>query len=267
MMGQKSNWAIALFSVGAGGVLAGVVGAAQIASIKPDVWSAPWFVSTLGVAAVLFVIATILTVGALQERPMLLFGEPVVYLRGVNAVPVGGYSPVGLDEIPLGPGEPRPMIGTYYTTHVGPSHITAWFAYVPVENRPKRGGQDAANVKARIRFLDAAGTLITEIHGRWADTDMDHGRDKILRAPEVPLPANGNARLLDVALKYVEDDQCFAMNDENVMYRRLRHRPLGNRLVHVQIDVRGSGCQASADFDLIHEGIGSVQRLIKRDDT
>lgn len=263
-MGQKSNWAIGLFSAGAAGIVAGVVGAAQIAATKPDVWSALWFVSILSVAAVLFVIAVILTVGAFQERPRLVFGEPVVHLRGVNAAVEGGNAPLRLDEIPLGPAEPRLMIGTFQTTHVGPSLDTAFFAYVPVENRPARGGQDAANVKARIRFLDAGGALITEMHGRWADTDMDHGRDKILRAPEVPLPANGNARLLDVALKYFEDDQCFAMNDENVMYRLLRHRPLGNRPVHVQIDVRGSGCHASADFDLIHAGSGSVQQLIRR---
>ena len=74
--------------------MAGVVGAAQIAATKPDVWSAPWFVSTLSAAAVLFVIAVILTAGAFQERPRLVFGEPVVYLRGVNAVLEGGHSPL-----------------------------------------------------------------------------------------------------------------------------------------------------------------------------
>ena len=93
---------------------------------------------------------------------------------------------------------------------------------------------------------------------------MDYARDKILRAPEVPLPANGNARLLDVALKYVEEDQCYAMNDENVVHPFLRVRPLGNRPVNLHIDVRGSGCRASAQFDLLHDGVGSHPCLVRR---
>lgn len=255
-MEVKSNWSIAFGAAGVAGIVAAVVGAGSVAHDQPSVWSAPWFLTVTSAGALFVLIASLVHRSARQEQPRLVFGEPVVTLRGINvSPPTGGYTPLRLDEVKFGTGATAPIVGTYATTHIGPSHITALFAYVPVENRPTRGGTDAANVKARLRFSDSAGNVITEMHGRWADTDMEGRRDTILRAPEVPLRANGNPRLLDIALKYLEDDQCYAMNDENVFYPMLRYRPLGPRLVRVEIEVRGSGgCRAQEEFDLVPEG-------------
>jgi hypothetical protein len=264
-VGQKASWAIALFAAGVAAAVAAVISASQIASAQPQVWSSTWFVGVLCAAFVFIVASAILQTGAFQERPVLVFGEPEVHLRGINGdPPPGGHAPQPLDAVAYASAAIRPVIGTYQTTHVGPSHTTAWFAYVPIENRPRRGGTDAANVRARLIFRNADGMVITQMHGRWAETDMDLRRDRILRAPEIPLPANGNARLLDVAFKYAEDDQCHAMNDENVVYPFLRHRPLGNCPVRVYIELRGSGCRADAEFDLTHDGVGSHPQLARR---
>jgi hypothetical protein len=263
-VGQKSNWAIALFSAAVGGIAAAVIGAAALTTPKLDAWSAIWFVAILCVAFVMLLAATALVIGANQERPRLIFGEPIVELRAVNATQEGSSAPLRPEQV-AGGTSASVTFGTYATTHIGPTHTTAWFAYVPVENRPERGGQDAANVRARLSFFDNnTGVTIAEMHGRWSDTSMDYGRDKILRAPEVPLPANGNPRLLDVAFKYTGDGQCYAMNDENVVYPMLRHRPLGEGAVRVRIEVRGSGCRSTADFELLSEGVGGHPRLIRR---
>lgn len=253
-MGQKSNWAIGLFGAGVGVVVAAVVGAAAIVTPPSSPWSSSWFIVLICGGGGLLVLAAALEVGALQECPKLVFGEPFGDLRHIST-----------GEKPVDPGEaayqtrPASVVFTIATTHVAPDYPTGWFVYVPVENRPKRGDQDAANVRARLTFSNQAGARIAEMHGRWAETDMGGFRDQILRAPEVPLPANGNPRLLDVAFRPTGENEWFAMNDENVGYPMLRHRRLDGLPVGVHIEVRGSGCRAAADFELTSNG-----KLIRR---
>src|SRR5213078_2747888 len=91
----------------------------------------------------------------------------------------------------------------------------AWFTYLPVQNKPKRGAEPATAVRAVVRFRTEDGDLLYEMNGRWAHDDQAGPSSRTLRPATVDLAANGEAVLLDIAFKYERDVNCHAFNDEN----------------------------------------------------
>jgi hypothetical protein len=144
-----------------------------------------------------------------------------------------------------------------------PDLESVWCVYAQVENVP-RVGEDgvshaAGNVHATLRFMNDAGDIIAELAGRWAHRPQD----AVVEATQAPatadLPPNSGPYKIDVAIKYPNDPECFAWNDQTRFETTdLRGKGLGADPVTVEIDLRGSGVgvTARATYRLSHSGIG-----------
>jgi len=229
--------------------LAAVLLAAAIATGRHS-----WALALYGLAAFVFVLTV---VEPLVTRPRFVFGKPYVRTRHVDEQPrltgASGGGTISLAAISV--------TGTETSASGGRS---ASFAYVPVMNRPRLGSKDAEHVSAELRFHGEDGTLLHEISGRWSAT-LQHGASELtLRPPEITMPrtrTERDAHPLDVAMKYPSERQCYAFNDENRFSApgNLRHRPLGQPPIRVEITVAGTSARTlRGHFVLSHDANGAI---------
>ncbi|MEO8291136.1 MAG: hypothetical protein ABI649_09115 [Gaiellaceae bacterium] len=97
---------------------------------------------------------------------------------------------------------------------------TADFVRVNVANDPKEGRQGslATDVIAHVDFFSEDGKNLLSIAGRWAETDQPPEVQKLglsLAEREISLSPNGLDHPLDIAMKYPDDEACYAFNDLN----------------------------------------------------
>jgi hypothetical protein len=246
-MERDQAWAISTFSVAAALVLAAI--------------AIPRFAWPLVVAAVLLLaVSGVLFRRDIGSRPRLIIGEPTAEIRGVTRktsdrhsqmmsttttsvyisnIDVSEMAVTGIDPTPRRERGDQTLFGTY----------------VRVSNQPRLSGRDAENVVTKLRFESSDGT-VTEMHGRWSQLPQHGDPERTLEAEGITIPSNGEPKWVDVAIKYQDDDECYAFNDENRFQSRdLRYRPLGPSPIRVEVTAKGSNCRgARAVFTLTHSG-------------
>lgn len=124
----------------------------------------------------------------------------------------------------------------------------ASWSRVRIANDPGDGpGAMAQHVAALVTFFDGAGTThLGEIEGRWASEKQAPEMQRLGLTKEgrtVDMPANGDDHFpLDIAMKFDEEEECYAYNDENGKAGSIRlpkHRLVGSDF-YVQVRVKGT---------------------------
>ncbi len=245
--------------------LAGVVTAVGFAATShPPAFSSTWYQDSIGAACVVFLAGLVLVVWAVvaswQRKPRLEFGAPyrkeqtvgtVVgpFGSAIGASGVGGFSPLSAGSVPAGAG----------TTNT----IKTTFVYVPIYNAKRPERRAAEGVVAKIHY-HASTTMEVPIDGRWADPPESQLKLPTQRADEKTILANGNAEPLDVAMKYTDDDCCYAFNNDNrsAAPLDLRHRPLPDKTTPIETELSSTTAQPlKGRFELHHDGAGSQPNL------
>jgi hypothetical protein len=130
-------------------------------------------------------------------------------------------------------------------------------------NDPVFPGADseATGVRASITFLKPGGTEFT-MDGRWADAPQ-HGErlrsSDITTVMSVPFPVR-QERSLDIAFKFRDDAECYAVNDSSFQWRDLRVPefvlPVGRIIVSARFS--GKFVDTTVNFDFVNEGVGGA---------
>ncbi len=246
-MEREQAWATATF---------GVAAALVVAAIAVTSYGLPLIIA----AAVLLAVSGLLFRRDLRSRPRLVIGEPTAEIRGVTHEPSGRQSQmmstttttVYMSSIDVS----EMALTGFDPTRQGKRRDSSLFGtYVRISNQPQVAGRDAENVVTRLRFEASDGT-VTEMHGRWSQLPQHGDPERTLEAEGITIPSNGERKWLDVAIKYQDDEICYAFNDENRFRSRdLRYRPLGPSPIRVEVTAKGSNCRpAKANFTLTHSG-------------
>ena len=150
------------------------------------------------------------------------------------------------------------------------------FVHVAVRNDPdariRHREATAQRVIARISFF-AEGTerpLFT-LDGRWGDTQQPSTRspfDSIADLLPMDFPPNGERHELDIAMKYEDDEWCYAFANES--YRAVDWRKPEWKLVgesfKVRISLQGVGMEDQVRwFALVNLGPGKGMELVAQD--
>lgn len=100
-----------------------------------------------------------------------------------------------------------------------------FFAHVKFHNNPevRRTETTARNIVAEITIFDnESKKLLDVVYGRWADTKQPGTLspfEPIRNLYQVEFEPNGLPRELDIALKYPEDEDCYAFSNESCRSR------------------------------------------------
>jgi hypothetical protein len=122
----------------------------------------------------------------------------------------------------------------------------------------------AAGVNASIQFRDplSGRILLGENAGRWADTpqpsQMAPDRD-INEMLAIDFPV-GRTRCLDIAIKYRDDEECYAMNNDSYsslprLFRDQRYK-LPKGTIQAAVRLRAANVDCSVMIEIINDGVG-----------
>ncbi len=140
-----------------------------------------------------------------------------------------------------------------------------------LQNQPDTQAPEsvATGVSATILFHDSNGNRLFSMDARWADTAAPFERehyDDITEILAVNFPI-GQQRTLDIALKYPEDAECYAMNSDNYNAPDLRlptHRlPPGTIIGDLR--VQGLNIDCSINIQFTNGGSGQPLVALKSD--
>ena len=125
----------------------------------------------------------------------------------------------------------------------------------------RQSANEALDVRAEIKFYDATSKqpIFTEIEGRWSDTERPGTEGfKPISSNRVAMPPNGQPFLLDIVMKYDEDNECYAHNNESPHRTagdfRDKERGLVAGEYDVEVWIRGSNVDESFWFHLVNQG-------------
>jgi hypothetical protein len=137
-------------------------------------------------------------------------------------------------------------------------------AHLHLSNEPKakKSKEKAEDVNLSIRYSREDSELLT-LNGRWSTDDQRLPFELTQRASERTLAPNGNPERCDIAYKYVDDDECFAIDDTVRFHPNdWRKYPLGNGPVDVEVTARQSGEEPVVTrWRLTHDGPGGSLHL------
>jgi hypothetical protein len=249
---------VAYFGAAVAMAVAAVILFASAPSHHAHVWAV---VLAAGAAAVMLVAAGDLFL----TRPRLVLDDPHAKDRPIINTSLGLEPDTeGYHGGTIGVAMPAASAATGASYLVGYGK-SASFAYLRVWNKPRLGGKEAKNVTCRLTFLDAAFQLLHEIDGRWSATPQHRHSELTLRAHEATIAKTtsaSSAHVLDIAMKYPDEDECYAFNEENrfVDPKELRHHALGAPPVHVKVEVFGSNARrVTANYVLTTADDGRLQ--------
>ncbi len=148
------------------------------------------------------------------------------------------------------------------TPNDGRQKITVAHLYLSNEPVYKKSKQNAEGVNLSIRYIPQDLEAFT-LNGRWSTDDQRLPFELTQRASERTLAPNGNPERCDIACKYVNDDQCFAIDDTVRFHPNdWRKYPLGNGPVEIEVTARQSGEEPVVTrWRLTHDGPGGSLHL------
>lgn len=143
--------------------------------------------------------------------------------------------------------------------------VMAWpfFAHMDVKNDPEGSAPTAiADVLAELTYFDMEGNTLFQVAGRWGDSDQPAGRDPLksvidLQRARIDI---GAKRELNLAMKYADDEDCFAFSNEVYQVPGWKHPThlLRGRQIAVRVRLRGVHVDAEWRLILRHRGRGSA---------
>jgi len=145
------------------------------------------------------------------------------------------------------------------------------FAHVVFCNNPKIRSEEATakDIVAEIRFFDSEGTkqvLSMLLYGRWEGTEQPSRRDPYAPIRDlyiVDFEPNGLPRELDIALKYHNEDVCYAFNNQS--YSALDWRKpdfvLHGERFQVNVKLKGKLVEKEWFFTLHNLGINQGLKI------
>jgi hypothetical protein len=141
------------------------------------------------------------------------------------------------------------------------------WARVLVANDPgDEIGAPAESVVSTVAFYDETGqNLLFELEGRWAEAPQAPELTRIglsKEGRELDMEANADKHPVDVAMKYIGDDDCYAWNNENgreAVDGRLDRHGLSGDTIRVRVSLRGGNTSPLRSwFTLTNPGKGHV---------
>jgi hypothetical protein len=122
-------------------------------------------------------------------------------------------------------------------------------------------GAVAENVVATVTFFDERGRGVLSIPGRWAETPQPPEKQRIgldLQHRGIDVHPNAVAHPLDIVMKYLPDDSCYAYNNDNGTYAadaRFPKHELRGEWFRVRVTLRGNNLKEQyGEFTLHNPG-------------
>jgi hypothetical protein len=138
-------------------------------------------------------------------------------------------------------------------------------------NSPVTPGKDsvAQGVRATITFYTPDGNKLVTMDGRWSDTpqhaERDRSKDFVTDILTVSIPI-GQARNLDIVFKHPDEDECYAVNNDNfapgVADLRLPNRRLPKGMVIAKVRLQGVYIDCLIDLHFSNEGTGGSLKAV-----
>ncbi len=91
---------------------------------------------------------------------------------------------------------------------------------------------------------------IGTIYGRWSDIGQSNDSVPI---PQIDVPSNDAFRTLDVLVKFDDEPQCHAIDDQS-RNSDWKKYPLGFGLVCVEVALKSERATATSWFEITHSG-------------
>lgn len=135
------------------------------------------------------------------------------------------------------------------------------FARIYFTNRPLLPSREVAErVAAHVTFKNRKGNPVCQMTGVWAnDPESNNGGSR-----EVDILPNGLPACLTIALKYEDEPECFACNDDNRV-RDAKWKDPDKRLPPgaylVEIEMLGLGVKHTTRAVLTNKGLGDPPKL------
>jgi hypothetical protein len=242
---SRHTWAAALLTA----VVAVLVGEVLLfQTLRPTTATHTGEIGLAVLGAGMIVIIAALLVGATRERPRLVIGNPLVEQATIREVS-GLTTTTSASATTMTPRQPS---GSPERSE------DPYFIYLHVWNQPRSGSRMAQGVHVILEYFGSDMTPIyPAISARWSHTPQGVGYETTRRASQEDLLPNGVQHQFDVAVKHVQDDECYAMNDEN-RYKAptdMRFRPLGSDVV-VKATAQGANAYGVNFFVLLSHGKG-----------
>lgn len=144
-----------------------------------------------------------------------------------------------------------------------------FFAHVKFKNDPEiRSVKTAAkNVVAEVTFFNnESKKILGPIYGRWSDTKQPGTQspfDSIRDLCKVELEPNGLPRELDIALKYAEEEDCYAFNNESCLSSdwKIPQFLLKGDILQVHVRLVGENVEKEWWFVLHNEGLNKSMQI------
>jgi len=156
------------------------------------------------------------------------------------------------------------ILGDVITRSAGKivSHERPYFTRIQTANDPKSSVQAVnAKIAAHITFYDGSwNKCFPTMIGRWAETtEIAQGGQPIeIEQPE--LPPTGRPYILDIGLKYRDENEFYAYNNEtprkSTVGFRDKDRQLNPNTYSVEVKLKGAGVDKAFWFELSNSGRG-----------
>lgn len=139
-----------------------------------------------------------------------------------------------------------------------------WFLRVHIANDPKSSisGVTVNQIAGHISFYDANNKLCFEpMIGRWAETREIASGAQPIDIDQIPIPPTGRSYILDIGLKYHDENEFYAYNNETPRKPGKGFRDADRRLdiglYRVELRLRGEKTDKKFYFNLNNPGSGN----------
>ena len=155
--------------------------------------------------------------------------------------------------------EYKPAIREKHGTTDNSEIETAKQTYVVIafanEPEAKLEGQDAIDVVAKLKYKNNLGKYIfsEEIKGLWQGNEPSRyvSEKQDYEFTQITIPANGDERLLCVAVKHIDDEDCFAYtldSYQNSKFLKRNELNLGNGVISVEVHLSGKNFKTEKPY-------------------
>jgi hypothetical protein len=142
------------------------------------------------------------------------------------------------------------------------SRENPWFTRIKIANSPESTLQAvSAVIAAHITFYDSSGNkCFPTMIGRWAETPEIAQGAQPIEIEQPTIPPTGRPYILDIGLKYHDEDEFYGYNNETPRRSTVGFRDKGRQLnpdaYSVEVKLKGADVDEAFWFDLINNGKG-----------
>jgi hypothetical protein len=140
------------------------------------------------------------------------------------------------------------------------------FFHVVFENNPKKRTSEntANNVSAKVTYFDKNDRLLLgPIYGRWSDSGEPINPIDKVKLINTNILSNGTPRMLDLFMKFTEDEFCYAYNNDSYFFENWRHEnyKIEEDIFFIQVELIGERLEKEFWFTVYNIEKGNDIRL------